>query len=130
MDNSVFIASLIGPALMAIAVAILTNRRALEAMAGQMPDNLAVVFLAGLALLVIGIAIVRVHGAWSNDWTVIVTLFGWLAMLGGLVRMMIPEKAAALANEIIKNRVATLSMAVFMLLIGGFLTLKGFAFLA
>ncbi|MGE0053069.1 MAG: hypothetical protein AB7S74_02565 [Hyphomicrobium sp.] len=126
MTHSEFIAGLIGPALIAIAIAILTNRAALEAMIGQIADNYAVVFIAGLLLFISGLAIVRVHPDWGNGWPSFVTAFGWLAILGGLVRMMIPDQSAILARKFIENRAAVTGAALAMLALGVFFTIKGY----
>lgn len=126
MTHSEFIAGLIGPALIAIAVAILSNRSALEAMIGQIADNFAVVFLAGLLLLVSGIAIVRVHPLWGEGWTSLVTAYGWMSILGGLTRMIIPDQSAALARKFIENSAAVTGSALAMLALGLFFTIKGY----
>ncbi|MBK9079833.1 MAG: hypothetical protein WBP38_09910 [Hyphomicrobium sp.] len=127
MSTSEFIAGLIGPALIAIALAMLTNRAALHAMIGQISDNFAVVFLAGLLLLVAGLAIIRVHNIWDGGWPVLITISGWLAVFGGLVRMMIPDQSAAMARKFIDNTTAVTTSALIMLALGAFLSFKGFA---
>lgn len=126
MTHSEFIAGLIGPTLIAISIAILTNRAALEAMIGQIADNYAVVFMAGLMLFVSGLAIVRVHPQWDG-WPALVTAFGWLALLGGLVRMMIPDQSAAMARAFIASPAAVTGSALAMLALGAFFTVKGYA---
>ncbi len=72
-------------------------------MAGQMPSSLPIVFLAGLLLLVAGLSIVRAHNVWAADWRILVTLAGWSAVSGGLVRMLIPEHSAAVAAAIVMH---------------------------
>lgn len=126
MNHSEFIAGLIGPALIAIAISILTNRAALEAMIGQIADNYAVVFMAGLLLLLAGLAIVRLHPVWGDGWPSLITAFGWLAIFGGLVRMIIPDQSAALARRFVDNPTAVTASAVLMLAAGIFLSIKGY----
>lgn len=46
-----------------------------------------VVYLSGVLMFVAGLAIVRAHNRWARDWTVLVTLSGWLLLLLGLTRM-------------------------------------------
>jgi hypothetical protein len=38
---------------------------------------------------------VRVHNHWAADWAVLVTIFGWLLLIGGLVRMLFPGAAGS-----------------------------------
>lgn len=46
-----------------------------------------VVYLSGVLLFVAGLAIVRAHNRWTRDWTVLVTLTGWVFLVLGTVRM-------------------------------------------
>jgi hypothetical protein len=46
-----------------------------------------VVYLSGVLLFVAGLAVVRAHNRWRFDWTVLVTLSGWLALALGVARM-------------------------------------------
>jgi len=46
-----------------------------------------VVYLSGTLLFVAGLAIVRAHNHWARDWTLLVTLSGWLSLILGLFRM-------------------------------------------
>lgn len=50
----------------------------------------SVIYLNGTLLFVAGLSIVRVHNRWTGSWPVLVTLVGWLSILGGLVRMCAP----------------------------------------
>lgn len=129
MSSSEFIAGLIGPALIAISLAILINRAAFNVMIGQIASNYAIIFIAGLLLLLAGLTIVRLHNIWQPGWQILITAFGWLAILGGLVRMMIPDQSAALALRFIEKRTAVNTTAILMLLFGAYITAKGFAFL-
>jgi hypothetical protein len=46
-----------------------------------------IIYLNGLLLFVAGLLIVRVHIRWTRSWPVMVTLVGWVAILGGLFRV-------------------------------------------
>ena len=126
MAYSELLAGLLGPVLVATGLAMLTNRRSLEAMAGQMPASLPVVFLAGLLLLIAGLSIVRVHNLWVADWRVVVTLAGWFSIFGGLVRMLMPEQSAAVALPVASNRGGATFSGLLFFLLGLYLSLKGY----
>lgn len=126
MAYSEMLAGLLGPVLATIGLAMMTSQRALEAMAGQMPTSLPVVFLAGLLLLVAGLSIVRVHNLWVADWRVIVTLAGWFSVVGGVVRMLLPEQSAAVALPVASNRGGATFSGLLFLMLGIYLSLKGY----
>jgi hypothetical protein len=83
MPASKRIAGLLGPTVMAIVVAEspLVQPHLYDA---QIPP---VVYLSGVLMFVAGLAIVRAHKVWRWDWTVLVTLSGWGALLLGVTRM-------------------------------------------
>lgn len=49
-----------------------------------------VVYLNGTLLFVAGLAILQSHHAWRRDWTTLITLGGWAALVLGLYRMIAP----------------------------------------
>ncbi len=114
MTNSKLIAGLIGPTLV---VAAMTEALNLHIWARGIP---AVVYLNGLILFVVGLAIVRFHNLWTLGWPVMVTLAGWLLLLGGLYRMAAPE-----APQVGEGVVAYVLFAI-LFVVGGLLTFKAY----
>ncbi len=53
----------------------------------------ATIYLASIIALIVGILIITFHPIITNDWRVIITLFGWAAFLIGIVHLLIPELA-------------------------------------
>jgi hypothetical protein len=126
MSSSRFIAGLIGPLMIAIAAAMLLNAGMFHAMVDQLAQNYAIIFLMGMLGLVGGLAILRFHNIWAADWRVLVTIFGWLAVIGGIGRMLLPDEAAAIGQSIIGDGGSIRYFAVLPLAIGAFLTFKGY----
>jgi hypothetical protein len=87
MTDSKRVAGLLGPTLIALAIAESMN---LPIWANAPAP---IVYLSGTLLFVTGLAIVHVHNRWTGGWPVMVTLIGWLAILGGLIRMIAPAFA-------------------------------------
>lgn len=116
MANSKQIAGLIGPTLIAIIISEAVNFHI-------WPTTTApVIYLNGSLLFVAGLSIVRVHNRWTRGWPLLITLMGWLATLGGLIRMFAPESAQRVAQ----NATAVLSSLIVLLPIGIFLTFKAY----
>jgi len=127
MTNAELIAGYAGPVMIAIAAAMLINRAALVGVIKEMADRPALIFLAGLLTLLGGLAIVRAHNVWSAEWTVLVTVIGWLAIIGGIVRIVWPDSVASMANRMLSSENAITAWALVALLLGAFLTAKGYA---
>jgi hypothetical protein len=106
MENSKRIAGLVGPTVVAMLLAEfpLVQPHLYDA---QIPP---VVYLSGTLFFVAGLAIVRAHNQWARDWTVLVTLSGWLFLLLGLFRMF--------AAGLYQRGSAEIGTTVFMVLEG------------
>lgn len=124
--TSRLIAGLIGPVMVAMGIGLLLNRATMPAMAEQLTQNHGLVFLAGLLSLVAGVAIVRAHNVWSGGWPVIVTIFGWLAIIGGLFRMWFPQLAEPIAHSFAANSTPLLIAGIVMIALGAFLSMKAY----
>ena len=126
MAHSKLIAGLIGPALAAMGCAMLINRELFPIIVDQISHDYGLIVLSGILSLLAGIAIVRVHNVWSSGWQVIVTVFGWLAIVGGLARMWAPQLAGPIADSFAANSAALLIAAVVLVALGGFLSYKAY----
>ena len=91
MLASRYLAKLIGPLFLAIGAGLLFNGGIYAAMIEQYVANTALIYLSGLMSLTFGIAIVLAHNVWTPNWRLIITLFGWLLIVGGAVRIVVPQ---------------------------------------
>jgi hypothetical protein len=126
MSPAVFIARLAGPFFIAAAVGMLLNRAIYAAMIAEFVHSYALIYIAGLLALVGGLAILNVHRAWTSDWRVIITVLGWLMVIGGVVRIVLPQLTAAIANAIYSGPTAMVILALITLALGGFLSFQGY----
>lgn len=125
MENSLYIARLIGPVLVAVAASLMLNRQFFASLAGDLSANRALILIAGLLALIAGLAIVDAHNIWTSDWRVIVTLFGWLAIAGGLFRIVLPDLVVRMAASFASRTSWALPAGAIAMLLGLFLSAKG-----
>ncbi len=78
------LAGLVGPAILAVSASEALN---MDIFAAQ---TAPVVYLNGTLLFIAGLALIRAHNFWRGDWTLLLTLSGWSALLLGLYRMFVP----------------------------------------
>ena len=114
-DASIF--QILGLAYLTIGLGMLASPRFYEEMLNKMIDNEAVLFVTGLLVLVIGYFLVAYHNIWTSGWTIIITIFGWLALLKGLMMVVIPEKSIKLYNliKISEGQLSIYGVIVFVL---------------
>jgi hypothetical protein len=130
MQTSTFLAKLIGPIMVIVAVGVLMNRKSLDTLAREILGSHALLFLLGFLDLASGLAIVLVHNVWVADWRVIITLLGWLLLVRGAVRILIPEQIKPFGTKMLRNpNVVTGSLAV-TLVVGLVLSYFGYTRLA
>ena len=117
MQTSIFIARLIGPVLLVTGVALLVNRKDFDALVQEFLRSRALLLLVALVDLAVGLAIVLTHNVWVADWRIIITLLGWLLLVRGAVRLLIPDQVKALGTKVLGNaNVVTGSLAVVTVL--------------
>ena len=126
MAHSKTIAGLMGPSLIALAAALLINLGSMSILVEAVSRDPAIVLVSGVLAFVAGLAVVRVHNHWAADWAVVVTIFGWLLLIGGLVRMLFPIRLAELAATLSPSTGLIVVEAVVFLVIGAFLSYKAY----
>jgi predicted phage tail protein len=114
-ERSRRLARLVGPPLIAISASEAVN---LDVVREQYRFDS---YLDGSVVFVAGLSLVHGHNRWSSGWPVVLTLTGWAAMLGGLVRMFAPRAETGQAGP---SSYAGIAVPFG---VGVFLTVKGYA---
>jgi hypothetical protein len=127
MHKSIFLARLMGPVLLAIGLGVLLNAPVFRVLASQFLHSYALIFISGLLTLTAGLAIVLAHNVWKADWRVLITLFGWGGVIGGAVRIIVPQKVAAIGTGLLAHGIAPMVGGFVMLVVGGVLAYFGYA---
>ncbi len=126
MENSIFLAKVIGLYLLIAGLMLLIRRGAVGEVIDELTRSPALVAFAGSISLAIGLLLVVSHNHWSRDWTVVVTLLGWLALLQGVIRLFYPEGVVRWGKTLASTG-ATGVAGVIVFAIGGFLAYRGFS---
>jgi len=127
MKTSQFIARLIGPVVAVVGIGMLANGAQYRAIVDGFLRSPALIYIAGLLGLLGGLAIVNVHNSWDRGWPLIITVLGWLAIVGGAVRMLAPQIVEAAGAAMMAQRWLVTTLAILLLALGGFLSFKGYS---
>jgi hypothetical protein len=125
MSTSVFIARLIGPIMLVIGLAVLANQSAFREMAEEFLASRALIFLSGLLIMPVGLAIVLTHNIWAADGRVMITLFGWLNLIGGALRLCAPAYVMQTGSVMLKRPHFITIAAAFWVVAGSLFCLFG-----
>ncbi len=126
MPTSIFLAKLIAPLFLVVGIAGLVNPGAFEAVAEESLRSHALIYLSGILAMVAGVAVVLVHNVWTADWRVIITVLGWLAAIGGAVRIAWPQLTVAAGDWLVARPAGLMIAAVIWLAVGAVLTFYGY----
>jgi uncharacterized membrane protein len=126
MPTSIFLAKLIGPIAIAIGIGVLINRDTYRKLAEEFLASLALIFLSGILTMTAGVAIVLNHNVWALEWRVIITLVGWLATLGGLMRILFPQRVEHVGRWVLARPAALCVAAAVWIAIGVALCIFGY----
>ena len=118
MQNSVFLARLIGTPLLIIGVAMLLNQAYYRAMIREVIASKVSFYVAAAVGIIVSLAIVLVHNVWVLNWRVLITLFAWINLLRGVFTVLFPEQAMGFASRHIaaSNRVPLIPGVVAVIL--------------
>ncbi len=57
----------------------------------DMYKNAALTYLMGFLAVIVGFLMVHYHNRWVGDWTVLITIIGWLSLAKGIVIIVLPK---------------------------------------
>ena len=126
MESTIFIARIIGPFMLIAALGIIFNPTTYERVMEDFFKNSALVYIGGAIALLIGLIIVLNHNIWIAGWPVVITIFGWVALVKGAWLIVFPNIRSNIAETFRKNPALMVGNATIMLILGGFLTAMGY----
>lgn len=92
-------------------------------------DSPALYYSFGLLALVLGFLLVTFHNEWSMSWSVIITIFGWIALIEGILIIAYPPLFIKISNWMVKKDSFLRVYAFVALILGAFFLLLGFGVL-
>jgi len=104
MQVSIFLAKLLGPVLVLVAINLFMNPKTFRTMASEIVKSVTLVYLFGIMDFTAGLAIVLVHNIWALHWYVLITLLGWLLLIRGIARTVATEKVMSYAAKLAARR--------------------------
>jgi uncharacterized membrane protein len=123
---SLFLARLLGPVFVAIAIGVLVNGAVFRAIAEEGLRSHALIYLTGLFAVTAGVAILLNHNVWAADWRVLITLFGWIAAIGGAQRIIWPQGTEAAIRWFLLHPTSLVVAGIIWLVIGAVLCFYGY----
>jgi hypothetical protein len=125
METSILIAKILATVYFSFFLGLLFSSKYYKKELPKLVDNSAYLILGGFMAIVFGFLILEFHNYWNSDWTVVITIFGWLSLLKGILLIVFPQMFTAYKTTILKagNQKYIL---ILLLILGGFFGYFGF----
>ena len=91
METSILIAKLIAVIYLSFGFGLLFNRNFYKKEIPKLLDNSAYLLLGRIMAIIVGILITQYHNHWDKNWTVIITIIGWIALVKGIFLLAFPK---------------------------------------
>lgn len=125
MELSIFLAKAWGLYLILITLALLINKNNIRSLLGVL-DNDGGVMMSGAVSLVVGVLSVIGHNIWVGPiWVLLVTIFGWAALLKGIMRLAWPKHIRKFIDDIDRSGAFPV-LLIISFLVGAYLFYSGY----
>ncbi len=122
MEVPVLVAQIAGLAYLSMGVGFLFGGVTYKSIADSFEKSPGLTIMTGMMSIIIGMLILASHNAWVKDWTVLVTIIGWGAVIKGCVFLAFPQLMTCCKKACKCDK----GMGVLVLLIGLVLGYYGF----
>jgi hypothetical protein len=108
MNTQTFVAQFWGWLTLTVALILFIRPKVLHDVKRLIVENRAFGLAYGLMSLILGITSVLLHNIWELDWHVVITIFGWLALVKGIIVLAWPEisKNTRYETRVLTTRIA------------------------
>lgn len=97
MQNAMWLASIFGPLLMILGIWMLFYHENMLKVCASCKNTPSVQYIWGVVNMFIGLTILSEYNLWAWNLPLLVTLFGWLTLVRGLMMLFVPQLFLKLA---------------------------------
>jgi len=126
VETSILLARIVGPVFIIIVIGLLVNLKNYQGVMRDFAESPGLRYLGAVIALVFGMLIVLFHNVWAVQWSLVITILGWISLIKGAVLIIFPEMMTRLSDRYARSTTALRVHAVIILIIGVFLTVMGF----
>ena len=125
METSILIAKIIGIIYLSFGLGILINTKLYQKLLEQLLIDPSIRILGGVMAIIIGILILEYHNVWEANWTIVISIIGWIALIKGILLLTFP-KFITIVKPIFDSEKSLRVLAVLVILIGIVFAYLGF----
>lgn len=127
METSIVIARILTLAYLSMALGIIVNPKYYkEELPKLLDSSIYITIYGGLAAIIIGGLITYYHNTWEGNWTVSITVLGWISLIKGVYFFLFPRHISLYKNNLFHTNNLLKILVPFLLILGGFFGYFGF----
>ncbi len=119
MEISILIAKILATVYLSFSLGLVFSSKYYKEKIPKLVEHSSYLILGGFMAIVFGFLIVEFHNHWNSDWTIVITIFGWLSLLKGIILIVFPQMFTSYKSPILKAEnqkyiiILTLIMGVY-----------------
>lgn len=104
MELSKLIAKILSVIYLAVAVGGIFSADHYRRLKDDIFKNTALTYFMGFTAVIIGFLLVNYHNTWERNWTVLITIMGWLALIKGVMIIAFPTYFQSISEPFFRDR--------------------------
>ncbi len=127
LSTTQILAVFIGLYMVAAGIGLLTDRDSYATLIDDLRENTALGYVTSAFVFVLGAVIVAVHNLWTDPLAIVVSVFGWGALIEGVLMLAIRRPFLGLVRVIPFTGAAAVPFGIFIIVFGAVLLYAGLA---
>ena len=115
MELSIFVAKVMAVIMLSVGVGAFTGNISFKNVMSSFEKSEGLTLIVGYFAVLIGMLLVEYHNIWVKDWTVLITIVGWGALIKGIMYIASPQTILGMGKGMVKNEK---NWGIFVILIG------------
>ena len=103
-ELSIVIARIVSVLYLSAALGSLVSRERYRAILDDLFGNAALTYLMGFTAVLLGCLMVSYHDIWVEDWRVLITILGWLALVKGILIIACPRFVQSYSRLVLQGK--------------------------
>lgn len=91
METSILIAKIISLLYLSFGIGLIINPDFYKKGIENILESAGYMILGGLLAIIGGVLIIEYHNNWVKNWTVVITIIGWIALIKGVLLLSFPK---------------------------------------
>jgi vacuolar-type H+-ATPase subunit I/STV1 len=83
-------------------------------------------YITGVIVFVLGLVLVTIHNFWGDPLAMLISLFGWIALIEGILLLAVPNGLMKLGAALVATPGRSRAFALFAVILGAVLLAAGF----